>query len=123
MAMPSASSVEAAIAHLQRAKKVIVLSGAGMSTAAGIPDFRSPGGLYGTTSKLLDSFTYLEHGAKSAAWQRRQLENDIRSALTLEFFSKLEVLALYAFLYLGLQLWRTFYNVIDRTPQLGQTRL
>ena len=28
--------------------KIIVLAGAGVSTASGIPDFRSPGGLYNT---------------------------------------------------------------------------
>lgn len=29
-------------------KHIIVLAGAGLSTSTGIPDFRSPGGLYGT---------------------------------------------------------------------------
>ena len=29
-------------------QKVVVLTGAGVSCAAGIPDFRSPGGLYDT---------------------------------------------------------------------------
>lgn len=29
-------------------KKVVFLTGAGISVAAGIPDFRSPGGLYST---------------------------------------------------------------------------
>ena len=47
--------VSKAAEHLRHARKVMVLSGAGMSTAAGIPDFRSAGGLYGTSSLLLDS--------------------------------------------------------------------
>uniref|UniRef100_A0A7S4RN87 Deacetylase sirtuin-type domain-containing protein n=1 Tax=Alexandrium monilatum TaxID=311494 RepID=A0A7S4RN87_9DINO len=58
-----------------------------MSTAAGIPDFRSPGGLYGTSSKLLERFTYLENGTRSVQWQRSALEDDVKSALTHRFFS------------------------------------
>eukprot|EP00443_Scrippsiella_acuminata_P127414 CAMPEP_0115742540 /NCGR_PEP_ID=MMETSP0272-20121206/90584_1 /TAXON_ID=71861 /ORGANISM="Scrippsiella trochoidea, Strain CCMP3099" /LENGTH=370 /DNA_ID=CAMNT_0003187273 /DNA_START=1 /DNA_END=1110 /DNA_ORIENTATION=+ len=58
-----------------------------MSTAAGIPDFRSPGGLYGTSSMLLDRFTYLEKATKPPEWQRSQLERDIKSALLYSVFS------------------------------------
>ena len=35
-----------AIDLLRNAKKIIVLSGAGISTSCGIPDFRSANGLY-----------------------------------------------------------------------------
>jgi len=76
-----------AVDRLRRADRVMVLSGAGMSTAAGIPDFRSPGGLYGTSATLLDRFTYVEReGRGGAAWQRAQLQDDIRNALTHSFF-------------------------------------
>ncbi len=34
--------------HLRRARRVVTLTGAGVSTAAGIPDFRGPQGLYVT---------------------------------------------------------------------------
>eukprot|EP00928_Gymnodinium_smaydae_P012349 TRINITY_DN14484_c0_g1_i2.p1 TRINITY_DN14484_c0_g1~~TRINITY_DN14484_c0_g1_i2.p1 ORF type:complete len:404 (-),score=50.98 TRINITY_DN14484_c0_g1_i2:142-1353(-) len=74
-----------AVNLLQNASKVMVLSGAGMSTAAGIPDFRSPGGLYGTSSVLLDRFTYVE---PTASQQRQELEEDVKSALTLSLFHR-----------------------------------
>lgn len=85
MAMQQESMRRRAVAHLQGAKNVMVLSGAGMSTAAGIPDFRSPGGLYGKSEMLLDRFTYLEKASPDAAWQRRNLTQDVRNALTLSF--------------------------------------
>ncbi|CAK0912131.1 unnamed protein product, partial [Prorocentrum cordatum] len=74
-----------AVDTLRRSSNVMVLSGAGMSTAAGIPDFRSPGGLYGTSERLLDRFTYLGDPA-AVARQKRALEGDIKSALTLALF-------------------------------------
>lgn len=40
------SSLDDVISLLARAKKIIVLSGAGISTSCGIPDFRSSTGLY-----------------------------------------------------------------------------
>ena len=36
---------------LRKVKKIAVLSGAGMSTESGIPDFRSSNGLYSYTSE------------------------------------------------------------------------
>ena len=40
--------MERAAALLLGARKVVVLAGAGLSVGAGIPDFRSPGGMYDT---------------------------------------------------------------------------
>merc|ERR1712196_38841 len=58
-----------------------------MSTAAGIPDFRSAGGLYGTSAKLLDKFTYLGgNSPRGEAWQRSALKQDVKAALTLGLF-------------------------------------
>lgn len=45
------NSVNDAIALVQKAKNIVVITGAGVSTSLGIPDFRSPDGLY---SKLAD---------------------------------------------------------------------
>ena len=79
------SNTKQACDKLRAANRIIVLSGAGMSTAAGIPDFRSPGGLYGTSETLLDKFTYLEGAGRPVSWQKRMLQEDVRNALTHEF--------------------------------------
>ncbi|TXT04894.1 hypothetical protein VHUM_03977 [Vanrija humicola] len=44
--LPDVNSVDDAVRLLQNAKNIIVLSGAGISTSCGIPDFRSSTGLY-----------------------------------------------------------------------------
>ncbi|ORY20906.1 DHS-like NAD/FAD-binding domain-containing protein [Naematelia encephala] len=44
--LPQYNTVDDAVELLRNAKKVIVLSGAGISTSCGIPDFRSSTGLY-----------------------------------------------------------------------------
>jgi len=72
---------------LQQRSGVVVLSGAGMSTAAGIPDFRSPGGLYGSSSKLVDRFTYIGSEQEKQA-QRREVSRDVKSVLTYGVFHR-----------------------------------
>jgi NAD-dependent deacetylase len=44
--MPADDALEKAAGLLGRAESVVVLTGAGISTESGIPDFRSPGGLW-----------------------------------------------------------------------------
>lgn len=44
--LPNLNSVDDAVELLRNAKRIIVLSGAGISTSCGIPDFRSATGLY-----------------------------------------------------------------------------
>jgi len=39
---------------IKNAKKIIVISGAGISVSCGIPDFRSPGGLYDQINQKFD---------------------------------------------------------------------
>jgi NAD-dependent histone deacetylase SIR2 len=44
--LPQYNSLNDAVRLLKSAKNIIVLSGAGISTSCGIPDFRSSEGLY-----------------------------------------------------------------------------
>src|SRR2546423_11309006 len=43
---PNANPLSAAVHLIKVSSNIIVLTGAGISTSLGIPDFRSPGGLY-----------------------------------------------------------------------------
>ncbi|MBL8188013.1 MAG: hypothetical protein JNK38_08400, partial [Acidobacteria bacterium] len=40
------NNIEQAIALIQQSRRIVAFSGAGISTEAGIPDFRSQGGLW-----------------------------------------------------------------------------
>ena len=73
MARDSAGNDEiAALARLiEASKRIVVLTGAGISTESGIPDFRSPGGIW----SRMQPITYQEFVASEEArledWRRR----------------------------------------------------
>eukprot|EP00116_Pleurobrachia_bachei_P005629 sb/3465891/ len=51
------ATLDSIAAHLSHCKNVIVLTGAGISTSAGIPDFRTPGtGVYDNVQWYLDKY-------------------------------------------------------------------
>jgi NAD-dependent deacetylase len=57
--------------HIRRARKVVVLTGAGMSTECGIPDFRSPGSPWLKNPPMpFDQFLASED-ARREAWRRK----------------------------------------------------
>lgn len=63
------------ISSLAEARRILVLSGAGISTSAGIPDFRGPQGLW-TTDPYAERVSTLswylgDDDVRKAAWQRR----------------------------------------------------
>src|SRR5581483_5576433 len=70
-----APDIKAAIAALgemvDRAEVIVPFTGAGISTECGIPDFRSPGGLWSKT-KPIDFELFLSSQAmRDEAWRRR----------------------------------------------------
>ena len=50
--LPHISSLEDVVAALAKAKKVVVLAGAGISVSCGIPDFRSKDGIYDMVQEM-----------------------------------------------------------------------
>jgi NAD-dependent deacetylase len=60
---------------IQEAERIVVFTGAGISTESGIPDFRSPGGIWTkTTPVYFDDFVKSED-ARRKAWTQK-LESD-----------------------------------------------
>jgi NAD-dependent deacetylase len=63
-------------AWIQEAKRIVAFTGAGISTESGIPDFRSPGGIW----SRMQPITYQEFIASEEArledWRRRLTMND-----------------------------------------------
>ena len=60
---------ERAAALIARAEKIVVFTGAGISTESGIPDFRSPGGIWDRFDP--DDFTYQKFISSASARQRQ----------------------------------------------------
>jgi NAD-dependent deacetylase len=74
-AMTDIEQIEQAAAWVAAAERIVVLSGAGLSTDSGIPDFRGPKGLW-TTNPAAERASTLEHyladgELRKLAWQNR----------------------------------------------------
>src|SRR2546429_2866938 len=70
-----AADLETGIAHLrdliERADAVLPFTGAGISTECGIPDFRSPGGIWARMQPIpFDAFMASQE-MRNEAWRRR----------------------------------------------------
>ncbi len=66
---------------IEEAERVVVFTGAGISTESGIPDFRSPGGIW-TKVKPIDFSDFMRsHEARRETWRRRfEMEPILRQA-------------------------------------------
>ena len=56
---------------IEEASRIVVFTGAGISTESGIPDFRSPGGIW-TRMRPIDFSEFLaSEEARRESWRRR----------------------------------------------------
>src|SRR6186713_2330722 len=56
---------------IRESRKIVVFTGAGISTESGIPDFRSPGGIW-TKMMPVEFRDYIsDPNARRVSWQRR----------------------------------------------------
>lgn len=57
---------------LRRARRVVALTGAGLSTESGIPDFRSPGGVWERFRPVEYQEFLRDHGARTEHWRYKR---------------------------------------------------
>lgn len=64
------TSAEALARYLSAAQRVVVFTGAGISTESGIPDFRSPGGVWSKMKPIMFQDFVASPGVRREAWTR-----------------------------------------------------
>jgi len=64
------SGAEALAHHLKASRRTVVFTGAGISTESGIPDFRSPGGVWSKMKPILFQDFVASPGVRREAWTR-----------------------------------------------------
>jgi NAD-dependent deacetylase len=64
------SSIDALAGRLRNARRIVVFTGAGISTESGIPDFRSPGGLWSQIKPITYQEFVADEAKRREAWTR-----------------------------------------------------
>jgi len=78
--MPTDHQIPELARLIERARQAVVFTGAGISTESGIPDFRSPGGIWTQMAPIyFDEFLASEE-ARRETWRRRFAMEDIFKA-------------------------------------------
>ncbi|HWU26732.1 MAG TPA: Sir2 family NAD-dependent protein deacetylase [Rhizomicrobium sp.] len=71
MAGPAAAETEELVCLLEGAKRIVVFTGAGISTESGIPDFRSPGGIWTQMAPIEFRDFIASTQMRKESWRRR----------------------------------------------------
>ena len=69
--MPNGDGIAELGAMLRKAKRAVVFTGAGISTESGIPDFRSPGGIWTKMMPIYFDEYVRSAEARKESWRRR----------------------------------------------------
>ncbi|MFT3726595.1 MAG: Sir2 family NAD-dependent protein deacetylase [Terricaulis sp.] len=64
------TDAEQLAAYLTQSRRAVVFTGAGISTESGIPDFRSPGGVWSKMKPIMFQDFVASPGARQEAWSR-----------------------------------------------------
>ncbi|HWD60846.1 MAG TPA: Sir2 family NAD-dependent protein deacetylase [Stellaceae bacterium] len=75
--MPQTSGAAALKRLLAASKRAVVFTGAGISTESGIPDFRSPGGIWTQMAPIYFDEFVASQEARNETWRRRFAMEDI----------------------------------------------
>jgi NAD-dependent deacetylase len=77
----SRSGAEALSSLLERCRRAVVFTGAGISTESGIPDFRSPTGMWAKTTPVYFQDFVASEDARRRAWrQKLEVQRDMKVA-------------------------------------------
>jgi NAD-dependent deacetylase len=71
MAAPDESTISALRELLQGSRRALFFTGAGISTESGIPDFRSPGGVWSRMQPIYFQEFIASEEKRREAWRRR----------------------------------------------------